>query len=252
MPIERVLTAEQFKKESPEDQALYSVADDGTYTFVAERTDDLKSKNVRTSKEADKLIKERDLLQAKLDKYEQSKRDAEHEEKVQSHNVKEANAAWQTKLNKEISAREEKINKLTQTILKQRRDTIINEVAEQIALPESVHLVKLMLRDRVDVTIDERGDTQPVVYDADKKVTRDSIKDLTKEIVKDKRNAHILKAADVGSGATPQTKPQVEAKLNLEDLGKNSAQKMFAEYHGYKALSAKDKMAFLNKYRRSN
>ena len=249
MPIERTLTAEQFKKESADDQAMYALADDGTYQFVGENADALRRKSLRASQDTEKITKERDTLLAKLAKYEEAQRDAEHAEKVKSNDVKEVDAAWKVKHSKEIQAREDKINKLTQTILKQRRDSIINEVAEKIALPESVHLVKLMLRDRVDVTIDERGETQPVIYDADKKVTRDTIKDLTKEITKDKRNAHILKAVDKGSGAIPTQQPKVESKPPVADIGKNSTQKMFAEYHAYKALPASEKVKFLAKFK---
>lgn len=242
MAIERTLTADEFKKYPANDQALYSKADDGTYEFVGENASELRRSGLRHQQEADKIAKERDALKLQIEKMEQSQRDNEHDERMKSADVKDIDAAWKVKHTKELQARDERINRLTQVLLKQRRDAIVNDIAEQIALPSSVHLVKLILRDRIDVTIDENGETQPVIYDEERKVTRDTLKDLTKSIQKDKRNEHILKGANVGSGATKAETPVEPSPVADRQT---STKDQFAEYFNYKGMSAADKVKFL-------
>lgn len=248
MTIPRTLTAEEFKGAPVEDQALYAPTDDGNYSFIGENAGELRRAKLRASGDADKIAKERDALKLKIAEYEKAQLEAEHAEKVKSNDVKEVDAAWKTKHEKEIQAREEKINALTQRILRQERDATIDKIATDIALPENVHLVKLMLKDRIDFTIDANGQTQPVVLDEEKKVTRDSIKDLTKEITKDKRNAHILKGVDdYGSGATKspteslQVKPAEGSKLSRD------IEKIASDHEKFMQMTPAEKLKFITK-----
>lgn len=217
MVIPRTLTEEAFKSAPTEDQSMYAKGEDGSYNFVGENAAELRRGKTRVAAEKEAAMKELDDLKSKFTELESLKQDQEHQDKIKTaSDAKTIDEAWKTKHTKEIQAREEQIHKLKSTILNQFKNGVVSDIASQIALPDAVDVVKLIIQNRIKVTIDNKGNPVPIVFDDEGQETRDSIKDLTKELEKDKRYERIMKGADVGSGATrtPETTglPQVGDK----------------------------------------
>lgn len=214
MVIQRELTTEEFDKASVDDQALYSKTDEGKYVFVGENAGELSRAKTRVAAERDKAAKERDELLKQLQELRASTEAKKDERDVQTSDAKAIDEKWRTRHAKELGERDQKIQNLEQSILKSKRDQVIQGLAVELGLPETVELFKPLLRERVDMQFDKStGQPIPVIYDADGRVTSDTLSDLTKELKKDKRYHRLLKGAEVGSGATKPKTPDVPAKV---------------------------------------
>ena len=208
MVIPKVLAEDAFNSAPKEDQALYVKGDDGNYNFVGENADTLRRGKMRVAAEKEEAIKELETLKEKYNEMQSLKDDEDNADKMKkADDVKTLDEVWKAKHTKEINAREEQINKLTTTILNQYKERIIAEKASEIAIPEFVDIAKVLLNDRIKITLDSKGVPTPVVYDADRNVTKDSISDLTEELKKDKRYERMMKGAEVGSGANKPRSP---------------------------------------------
>ena len=212
--IKRELTAEEFESASGDDQSLYSKTDEGKYVFVGENAGELSRAKTRVAAERDKLARERDEALKQLAELKEAGQAKADEREVKTADAKAIHEKWQTRHAKELGERDQQIKGLQQLILSSKRDQIINDLANELALPETVELFKPFLRERIEMQFDKTtGQPTPVVYDSDRQVTADTIQDLTKEIKKDKRYHKFLKGAEVGSGATKPKTPDVNAKI---------------------------------------
>ena len=226
MSIVREINEEAYKALPSADQPFYQAGEGGKYLFSATDPSETKQVKTRATDDIEKVAKERDALKSKLDAYEAKQREAEHASKVASQNVDEVNAAWETKHKQEVQVLKDQNDKLQKQILRQYRDVLITEHAQELALPEYFDLAKLLLKDRIDATFDAKGNPQAIVYDEDKKLSRQSIKELVKSIKADKRYAKIMKGADVGSGAqgiseTFQPVPTAPSPVSQQTVGKS-------------------------------
>lgn len=213
--IKRELTAEEFKAATPEDQALYTKGDDGNYQFIGENAGELRRAKSRVSTDLSKVTRERDAALSKLAEYEQQQEDASREKEAKATaDVKKIDEYWKAKYNKELQSKDQQIEKLNQSIIRQYRDSIISSQASKLALPEHDYVIRLALGQRIHATLDLDGQPQTVIHDMDGRPGHDTLEDLTKEFKKDPRFRPLLKGADVGSGTAkpaqqqPQPQPQ--------------------------------------------
>ena len=212
MSIKREISSDEFNKASVEDKALYSPGEDGKYLFTAENAGELRRAKARISQDLDVAIKERDELRKQLESIEKTKVQTDFEKTIKTGDAKKIDEEWRAKYSKAEQQFSEKFSKLGQNIIKEKRTSLVEKIANEMALPEYAEAFKSVLRERFTVELDDEHNAKVVVYASDGTSTRDTLDDLTKELKGDNRYKRLLKGADVGSGATRTPTP---AKLPL-------------------------------------
>ena len=215
MSIKRELTADEFKAASAEDQALYSKGDGDNYTFIGENAGELRRAKSRVATDLSKVTRERDAALSKLAEYEQQQEDASREKEAKATaDVKKIDEYWKAKYNKELQSKDQQIEKLNQSIIRQYRNSIISSQASKLALPDHDYVIQLALGQRIHATLDPDGNPQTVIHDLDGRPSHDTLEDLAKEFKKDPRFRPLLKGNEVGSGTakpvTPPPQPQAQ------------------------------------------
>ena len=206
MPIERSLTSEQFQALPEIDKPLYEANDSGGYTFNGGNVGALKrAKDHEVAKRRD-VTKELESIKKQLASIESAKAEAEHNKTVETQNNEALNKSWQEKYDKAIAKEQERSNKLQESIRRSHRETVIENLTNELSVPKFAHLVKPMIEKRIDVKLNDDGLPQTIIKDTEGKETANTIKDLTEELRGDKRNADVLKDMPVGSGTTDQPK----------------------------------------------
>ena len=208
MPIERSLTTEQYQALPEIDKPLYEATDSGGYQFSGGNVGALKrAKDHEVAKRRD-VTKELESIKKQLASIESAKADAEHNKAVETQNNEALNKSWQEKFDKAIAKEQERSAKLQESIRRSHLESVINDVTNDLSVPKFAHLVKPMIEKRIDVKLNDDGRPQTIIRDLEGNETENTIKDLTKELRADKRNADVLKDIPVGSGTTDQPKSQ--------------------------------------------
>ena len=165
------------------------------------------------------LLKERDEALARLREIDASKEQADRQEKIKAGKIEELQASWEKKYNEDISQHEEKIKSLKTAIAQQARKSVVTTTAADMMLDEYRHIGELLLKDRLKVEVDEKGEAKVLVLDADGKSTKGTVEELVKEIKGDNRYKKLVKGVVPGSGTIgdprlPNLKqePQLKAK----------------------------------------
>lgn len=147
------------------------------------------------------LTKELETARGKLAEIEASKAEAERKRQIEQGDLKKLLDSDQQKYQDELKAKDEQIRAYQQTIADQQRDSLIKQTAAELMLTDWQWLGELMLKDRIGVTLDEKGKPKTLVYDAERNKTNLSIDKLKEEMVADKRIEQFLLGGKVGSGA---------------------------------------------------
>lgn len=233
MVIKRTLTADEYNGASQEDKDLYRANDDGGYDFIGENAGALKRGKERLASEKTSLNQEYLAMKEKLREYESEKEEAARKQDLQKADSQKVDERWRKKYDKDLQEQKDHLTRLQNTIKSQHREGVINNVVNEVALPQYKEIVKMMYDKRVDVELDADNVPRTVIKDVDNNATQDSIKELTKEFRKDTRYADIFKTDSKGRGtvenkATPlpqspqQQFPYQEQQMELGDSHKGA------------------------------
>lgn len=209
MAIERVLTPDKYQSLSAEDKALYELSDSGSdYKFVGENAGALKRVKDHEVAKRRELTKELLQIKDKLAELESAKEEAEHNKAIESKDHDKINQRWQEKYDKDLNKEIERTKQLQSMMLKSHRENVIDQLTTELAVPKFKHLVRPLIEARIDAELSPEHTPRTIVKDSDGKATANTIKDLTKELLADKRNEDVLKGEAVGSGTTSQSQPR--------------------------------------------
>ena len=212
MAIKRELSTDEFNKVPAEDKSLYSPGEDGKYLFTAENAGELRRAKARISQDLDVISRERDELKKQLDAIEKTKVQTDFEKTIKTGDAKKIDEEWRAKYAKAEQQFSEKFSQLGANIVREKRASLVEKLANELALPEHVHAFKSVLRERFTVELDDDHNAKVIVYDSKGDTTRDTLDDLTADLKNDNNYKRLLKGADYGSGASRTPTP---AKLPL-------------------------------------
>ena len=155
------------------------------------------------------LTKELEAARSKLSEIETAKADAERKKAIEQGELQKLLDSDSAKHASELKARDEQIRNYQRTIADQQREALIKDSAAELMLGDWQWLGELMLKDRIGVTVDDKGNAKTIVYDAKKEKSNLTVDKLKEELRADKRIENFLKGNSVGSGANVKDEPML-------------------------------------------
>ena len=133
----------------------------------------MKRGKLRVTEEKDALAKRVAELEGSLKKYQTESTDKENEDARKKGDVQKLDSAWQKKYDADIKARDERLALIEKQRASEKRESIVKELADKIALPQFTHLVQSDLLRRINVIVDERtGKLETEIVDEYGKLTK--------------------------------------------------------------------------------
>ena len=147
------------------------------------------------------LTKELEDARGKLGQIESAKAEEERKKAIEQGELQKLLDSDKRKYEEDIKSKDDQIRAYQQTIADQQRNALIKESAAELMTSEWQWLGELILKDRIGVALDAKGQTKTIIYDENRQKTNLSIDKLKEQIQGDKRIERFLKGADVGSGS---------------------------------------------------